>query len=379
MSTTTTPAAVTAATEQLDQATTVTTTTTTKTTVVTRSADSEDEHSAKDPASKEGKHQHHEHHHHEHHTFKEEIQIVETKVKHEEHEMHVFEKHLVQDVKTDKVAYETDGAAIVKGSVSIASGDVMGAIQVVEGGLKMIGALTKDAAEAFVQMKEEEDPAAAAKSKAVKAAETVEKVIDNIAKDVDPLAKGIQEIVKGDIVGGAEALAQEAAQIGADIAVPVVDAVSPNSVLSRTVDKLAPEIVADVGVVATSVGGIVQHKVVAGVDSLLDSAIQVQGEVSGAIASAKAVPAAAAAAVAAAATAAAAPAVVIPSVVASSAVVIATGDTLKTTHDIVDITSSILGVVDKVKTNYGSTSATTQEVEKLAVLMLRQLMTAAYK
>ncbi|KAJ3119472.1 hypothetical protein HK100_000295, partial [Physocladia obscura] len=325
-------------------------------------------------------HNHHHFHHHES-TFKSKLTVWEADIKHDEHEAHVFSKNLVKDIEADKQKYEADGALIVKGSVSVATGDVMGGVPIAEGALELIGAFVKDAAEAFVQTKEGEakDPAAVANSKAVKAALATERVLDNIAKDVDPLAKGIAQIAKGDFVGGAEALTQVTAQIGADVVVPVVDAVSgPDSVIAREVDKLAPELVKDVGAAANSIGSIVQKKTVAGVGSLIDTFQQVDTDVSGAkTVSVAAVPAAASAG-AATATSATVTKTATASVTASANSIAVTA-TVKSDQDIVDITHGVVNIVDKVKVAYGTDSVTTHEIERLAVLMLRQLLSTSGK
>ncbi|KAJ3134109.1 hypothetical protein HK100_003809 [Physocladia obscura] len=351
----------------------------TVTTTVDVDIDSESKPATSDLTS----HDHHHFHHHES-TFKSKLTVWEADIKHDEHEVHVFSKNLVKDIEADKAKYEADGALIVKGSASVVSGDVLGGgVPIAEGALELVGAFVKDAAEAFVQTKEGEakDPSAVANSKAVKAALTAERVLDNIAKDVDPLAKGITEIVKGDVVGGAEALTQVTAQIGADVVVPVVDAVSgPNSVIASEVDKLAPELVKDVGAAANSIGSIVQKKTAAGVGSLVDTLQQVDTDVSGA----KTVPVAAvpAAASASPATSPAASATVTKTATASvtvSASTTVTTATSKSDQDIVDVTHSVVDIVDRVKAAYGTDSVTTHEIERLAVLMLRQLLSASSK
>ncbi|KAJ3134108.1 hypothetical protein HK100_003808 [Physocladia obscura] len=322
--------------------------------------------------------------------FSHEEREIKLEFTHEEHEVHVFSKNLVKDIEADKAKYEADGALIVKGSASVVSGDVLGGgVPIAEGALELVGAFVKDAAEAFVQTKEGEakDPSAVANSKAVKAALTAERVLDNIAKDVDPLAKGITEIVKGDVVGGAEALTQVTAQIGADVVVPVVDAVSgPNSVIASEVDKLAPELVKDVGAAANSIGSIVQKKTAAGVGSLVDTLQQVDTDVSGAKSAPVSVPTtivsqvtpvvATAAGMTSASATSASPSVTIASAVAAT---ISTNSAVaaappKSDQDLLDIAHSVVDAVNNIKAHYGADSVTSHEIERLAVLMLKQIL-----
>ncbi|KAJ3119473.1 hypothetical protein HK100_000296 [Physocladia obscura] len=308
---------------------------------------------------------------------------IKTEFAHEEHEAHAFSQYFVKDVETDKLKYEADGA---KGSENDIAGDIIGEMPIVEGTLERVGTFVKDAAEAFVQPEESEakDPATVANSKAVMAAITAEKVLENVAKDVDPLSKGITQIAKGDVVGGTEVLTQESAQIGADVVVPVVDAVGdPSSAIASEVDKLAPELVKGVGAATDSIGNIVEKKTAAGVGPLVDTPQQTDVDRSSpntvAIASATtarhATPPIAIAhdTTSVPATSASPSAEIAQSVSINST--IAT-DAPKSDQNILDIAHSIVDAVNNVKAHYDANSATTLEIERLAVLMLKQLLSA---